>query len=403
MVYGSELERSADQTARRITPGLNARDVLLLASLAFDRDGRALPRELVGPVHTTAAGVSGSLRRLEAADLVIREIGDDARTRPAALTSTGNQLIADIVEPWQQWFDAALDRLTDDDRSDLYRLMVKASATWQGVWPERFVDRVGPPTADGLDGVQGLLLDIDGVLCRGNDAIPGAADAVRRFQQAGLELLALTNNTRSRPSDHAAKLATAGIDIPTERVLTAGEATARFLADLDGDAPIYVVGSPALRDDLLAAGLSEGKDPTYVVAGIDLDMPLSQLAEAAAHLNAGAQLIACNPDRTLPVPGGTEPETGAVIAFLEAASNKTATVIGKPNPQIFETALQEIGLDRHSVLMVGDTPDTDIVGANAAGLRAAYIDNGIELPADSPAQPTLCIADLADLADRLLA
>ena len=138
LVWGSVLERSADRVARGLTPGLNARDVLLLAALAFDRGGAALPGELVGPVHTTAAGVSGSLRRLEGAGLVERGVGDDARTRPVRLTAGGERLVADILRPWQDWFDQALVRLEDDERSELYRLLVKGSGLWTGVWPERY-------------------------------------------------------------------------------------------------------------------------------------------------------------------------------------------------------------------------------------------------------------------------
>ena len=138
LVWGSVLERSADRVARGLTSGLNARDVLLLAALAFDRGGAALPGELVGPVHTTAAGVSGSLRRLEGAGLVERGVGDDARTRPVRLTAGGERLVADILRPWQDWFDQALVRLEDDERSELYRLLVKGSGLWTGVWPEQY-------------------------------------------------------------------------------------------------------------------------------------------------------------------------------------------------------------------------------------------------------------------------
>lgn len=138
LVWGTELERAADRTARALTPGLNARDVLLVAALAFDRESRALPSELVGPVHTTSAGVSGSLDRLESAGIVKREIGEDARTRPVTLTRAGHDLVESIVAPWQQWFDEALARLDDQERSQLYELLVKASGLWDGVWPDRF-------------------------------------------------------------------------------------------------------------------------------------------------------------------------------------------------------------------------------------------------------------------------
>jgi len=135
LVWGAELERSADRTARALTPELNARDTLLVAALGFDRGGAALPGDLIGPVYTTAAGVSGSLRRLEAAGVIRREIGADARTRPVFLTKAGRELLADIVVPWQQWFESALDRLDDDERSELYRLLVKGAGLWDGVWP----------------------------------------------------------------------------------------------------------------------------------------------------------------------------------------------------------------------------------------------------------------------------
>ncbi len=135
LVWGAELERSADQVARSLTPGLNACDILLLAALAFDRAGEARPGELIGPVHTTAAGVSGSLKRLEAAELVRRGVGDDARTRPVTLTPAGSALIEEILAPWQEWFDGTLERLEEPERAELYRLLVKGSGLWDGVWP----------------------------------------------------------------------------------------------------------------------------------------------------------------------------------------------------------------------------------------------------------------------------
>jgi DNA-binding MarR family transcriptional regulator len=139
-VWGSALEHDADRVARSLTHGLNARDVLLLAALAFDRSGAALPGELVGPVHTTSAGVTGSLRRLEAAELIVRQTGTDRRTRPASLTPNAWDLIADIVEPWQSWFDSKLEHLDDGERTTLYRLLVKGSGLWNDVWPTEYGD-----------------------------------------------------------------------------------------------------------------------------------------------------------------------------------------------------------------------------------------------------------------------
>jgi DNA-binding MarR family transcriptional regulator len=141
MVWGAENERAADRLARRLTPGLNARDVLLLGTLYIDRGGRALPGELIGPVFTTAPGVSGSLRRLERAGLVIRGVGADARTRPVELTPEARELAALLLAPWAAFCDEHLARLDEAERVTLYRLLVKASGMWDGVWPtDGFVD-----------------------------------------------------------------------------------------------------------------------------------------------------------------------------------------------------------------------------------------------------------------------
>ncbi|MCP4960254.1 MAG: winged helix-turn-helix transcriptional regulator [Actinomycetia bacterium] len=109
-----------------------------MAALAIDRGGHALPSELIGPVHTTAAGVTGSLRRLGAANLVRRDVGNNRRTRPVTITTQGQSLITKITEPWQDWFASNLTRLDEDERCDLYRLLVKASGLWDGTWPDEF-------------------------------------------------------------------------------------------------------------------------------------------------------------------------------------------------------------------------------------------------------------------------
>ncbi|MDP6875305.1 MAG: HAD-IA family hydrolase, partial [Alphaproteobacteria bacterium] len=126
------------------------------------------------------------------------------------------------------------------------------------------------------------------------------------------------------------------------------------------------------------------------------------LAEAVRHLDAGARLIASNPDRRVPGAQGFEPEAGAVQAFLEAASGQTAYVAGKPNSAIFALALQRLGLAADTVAVVGDSADTDIAGATAAGLRSIQVGSGNPVDPGSPHQPTAHMTDLAALARDLL-
>ena len=253
-----------------------------------------------------------------------------------------------------------------------------------------------------LDNIAGLILDMDGVLYHGGVAVPGAVEAVTALQGAGIEIAALTNNARASAQDYSSKLAGLGIELAAERIVTAGQATALYLAK-QGEAPgVFIAGSAALARELRAAGAVESEQPDFVVAGFDMDMPLSRLSAAVGHLHRGAKLIATNPDRMLPGETGVEPEAGAVVAFLEAASGQTAYVAGKPNSAIFALALERLGLAADTGAVGGDTAETDIAGATAAGLRSVQVKSGNPVDPGSAHQPTAYMADLAALARELL-
>ena len=255
---------------------------------------------------------------------------------------------------------------------------------------------------DGLDNIAGLILDMDGVLYRGDTAIPGVGEAMGKLQNAGMDMVALTNNARASAQDYSTKLADMGIHLGAERIITAGQAMAQYLATQSQTPTVFVAGSPALQREIEAIGAVCSERPDFVVAGIDLEMPLSVLAVAVGHLHRGAKLVATNPDNMLPVGQGVEPEAGAVVAFLQAASGQTAYIVGKPNPAIFTLALARLGLPTDAVAMVGDTAETDIAGATAAGLRSIQVASGNQVMADSPHRATANMADLAAVADRLL-
>ncbi|MCB1743202.1 MAG: HAD-IA family hydrolase, partial [Gammaproteobacteria bacterium] len=183
--------------------------------------------------------------------------------------------------------------------------------------------------------------------------------------------------------------------------VTSGQAlAAQLTADRDCSG-LYIAASPALREVLLDAGLIESDRPSHVVAGIDEDMPISRLSRALQHLNDGARLVASNADPAVPTATGLAPEAGAVVAFLERASGQTAQVAGKPNPAIFELALARLRLDARDVLMIGDTLDTDILGANRAGIRSVLVRSGNPPDSDSHAIPDFSLDDLASLREHL--
>ena len=190
-----------------------------------------------------------------------------------------------------------------------------------------------------LANVRGVLFDLDGVVYRGEEVIPGAPELFAYLAETGRVVGAITNNALKTGAEYSQKLAGMGIDLPGERIVTSGWAAARYVTEAKPGARVFIVGGDALRRELSAAGAVESKAPDFVVAGIDLSLTLQCLSDASIHVRAGAKLIVTNPDLTVPIEGGLRAGSGAVQAFIEAAGDARATVIGKPQPGIFQQAL----------------------------------------------------------------
>ena len=251
--------------------------------------------------------------------------------------------------------------------------------------------------------INGVVLDMDGVLFRGAQVIDGSVEAVRDLQTHGIGVVCLTNNARGTPDDYAGKLRGMGFDINASNIVTSGVATARYLLTQDAEPKIHAVGSAVLRQTLRDAGAVESESPDFVVVGIELDMKISDLISAVRYVANGARLIASNGDVVIPTTGGPEPETGAVIAFLEAATGVQATVVGKPKPEIFKYAIDLLGIARDEIVMIGDTLATDVAGAKAAGLCSILVASGNSTPDETGGcEPTARFADLRAAADFLL-
>ena len=252
------------------------------------------------------------------------------------------------------------------------------------------------------DPVRGVILDMDGVLYRGDSAIEGSAAAIRDLRDAGLRIVCLTNNARRTPEAYAEKLRSIGMEMDAADIVTSAMAVARYLTARSQSPKVHVAGSEALRRTLLDAGAVESDAPDFVVAGIDLDMTLADLTPAIRHLANGAQLIGSNGDAVIPTANGPEPEAGPVVAFLEAATGCNAVMLGKPKPEIYELALERLDLSSDEVVAVGDTFETDIAGANAASLRSILVASGnTALDEAGQPEPTLRCADLGAAVDVL--
>ncbi len=244
------------------------------------------------------------------------------------------------------------------------------------------------------------LLDMDGVLYRGHDPLPGVNELLALFARRGIAYACVTNNAMLTPAQYEAKLAAMGIAIPAANVITSPIATRRYL---ETQAPrgttAYYVGMDGLREALFGDGyfVLDEQRPQYVVVGLDMGATYAKLATAALAIRAGARFVGTNGDTTLPTERGLLPGAGSLLALLRAATEVEPFVIGKPAPTMLHAAVELIGADPLRTLVIGDRLDTDIEGAQAANLASALVFTGVTTPeilAQSAIQPDAVYADL---------
>ncbi len=245
------------------------------------------------------------------------------------------------------------------------------------------------PLSPLLSGYDHVVLDLDGCVWVGNEATRGAPEAISQLRAAGKSLAFVTNDARRSPEEYVRKLWSLGLQASLEEVVTVGSAIQHVLADRGRGTGTYVIGSPAIFRHVSDAGQRilngtelEAEADVVVVASHD-DLRFSELRAATQAVLSGAELLAAGRDRTFPTEDGPWPATGAIVAALEYATARTASVVGKPNPQIFHTALDRLGPGR--ALVIGDGLDSDLAGAAAAELDAAIVLTGVSTRAEAEA------------------
>jgi 4-nitrophenyl phosphatase len=250
--------------------------------------------------------------------------------------------------------------------------------------------------------IRHLVVDMDGVVWRGKQAMPGLQDFFAFLQERGIGYVLATNNASKRPQQYAEKLAGFGVEVPLECILTSAQAAAAYLASHEpAGTPVYVVGKEGLRDALTQRGFVLTEDQArYVVVGWDPDLTWRTLATATLLIRRGAGFVGTNPDVTFPSEEGLVPGNGAQLAALEAATGVAPLVIGKPEPWMYQQAMQRMAARPETTAVIGDRLDTDIAGGLRAGLFTILVLSGITAPdgvAAAPAKPDLVVADIAEL------
>jgi 4-nitrophenyl phosphatase len=249
-----------------------------------------------------------------------------------------------------------------------------------------------------------LLIDMDGVLWRGDEPVPGLADFFSFLRERHIRFTLATNNA-SRTSDHyVQRMAGYGIDVSRDEVITSAQATAAYLAERsEPGTAVYYIGEDGLGQALNKAGfrlVGDDETPKYVVVGWDRNLTYAKLAQATVYIYDGAAFIATNPDKTWPSERGQLPGAGAILAALQAATGVEPTIIGKPSPLMLQIAIRRMGAVAANTAMLGDRLETDILGGQNAGLTTILVLSGVTKPDDlatSPVQPDLVFDDIGAL------
>jgi len=257
-----------------------------------------------------------------------------------------------------------------------------------------------------LSPLKNLIIDMDGVLYRGRRPLPGAKEFLGHLEEREIAYTLVTNNATRTPEEYVAVLKEMGIEVSPRRILTSALATADYLENiLPQGARLYLIGEEGLYSALAAQGFEFGeRNIEAVVVGMDRQVTYEKLKTATIAIRQGARFIGTNPDKSFPAEEAIVPGAGAILAAIEAVTGVKPTVIGKPEPILFQMALQRMGAREEETAVIGDRLETDILGGQRCGLTTILLLTGVtqkENLAKSEIQPDYTFESLTQLVQAL--
>ncbi len=267
--------------------------------------------------------------------------------------------------------------------------------------------------SEGSPPLKAVIADMDGVLWHEQTPLSGLHDFFALIETSAIAYMLVTNNSSRTPAQYTARLARFGIKVTPDHILTSAIAASDYLAEkLEPGSHVYVIGGPGIIEALELRGFrvfvgpysaDGGKLPAevdYVVVGWDRELTWEKLATATQFIRQGAKFLGTNPDLTFPGERGILPGNGAQLAALEAATDVSPLIVGKPAPILYHQALARMQAAPRETLMIGDRLETDILGGARIGIRTALLLSGVTTRGDltqSPIRPDIVFKDLAAL------
>ena len=227
--------------------------------------------------------------------------------------------------------------------------------------------------------LKALILDMDGVLWQESEAIGNLVEIFKQIKHLKLDYVLATNNATKTPRKYVEKLASFGVIVPENKILNSAMAVAYLLKKrFPAGGNVFIVGESGLSEALESNGFRiSDKDCVAVVASMDRGVNFEKLKRATLLIRSGVPFYATNPDRTFPTPEGLIPGAGSIIGSLEISTDVKPIIAGKPNPTLYEFALERLGTAPAETLVVGDRLETDIIGGQKLGCPTALVLSGI--------------------------
>ncbi|GAB1469715.1 HAD-IIA family hydrolase [Chloroflexota bacterium] len=252
--------------------------------------------------------------------------------------------------------------------------------------------------------IKALILDMDGVIWKGDAPIGDLPAIFKRIRERGLKFVFATNNGTKTPEEYQIKLSKLGVEIEAQQVITSALGLAFLMAQKHPKGTkIFIIGENGMKFALEQAGfeilgVDDASKAEAVAMGIDREINFQKVAEAALLVRAGLPFYTTNTDRTFPTPRGEIPGSGSWLSVVTSATGVEPLVAGKPFPYLMELALERLGISKEETLVVGDRFETDIAAGQAVGSPTAFVLSGVsKLEEAKDWNPTVIADSLWDL------